>query len=232
MNAAGTGTAPRYCSLPIGSRSRFAVEKRCYDFPDHPGRCSDMPFLRHLLSVAPKVAKKIVRDSTMTTGAAWLSDDAGFNRVQRWAMLLPDDEIERITGKDMSACSEGVQRKLREKAATYEDCISVAQYLAWLVYSMSEAPAAPPEVEALADLFGPIQSGSTTCIICKAPISFDLFAEARRGKAAIETAHKNPRVHTPENVGFAHRFCNIAQGDLALDDFYDWMEGVLARVGR
>lgn len=49
-------------------------------------------------------------------------------------------------------------------------------------------------------------------------------------KAAIETCHKNPRMHNPENVGFGHRECNIAQGAKTLDEFYQWIEAILARV--
>lgn len=222
-----------YCGKPLPSRSRFAADKRCFDLVGHSGRCSDFPYLKHLNTAAKSVATKIKRDATMTTGAAWLSDDAGFNRVQRWAMLLPDDDIKRITGVDMSLLSQGIQRKLRDKAAPYDDCIRVAQGLTWLAYGMPNAPAPPDQIRAyLETLFGPVGTGSTTCVICGAPLDFGLFELARRGKAEIETAHKNPRVHTPENVGFAHRFCNIAQGDLTLDEFYDWMEQVLRTVGR
>jgi DraIII len=222
-----------YCGKSLPTRSRFVADKRCFDVAGHRGRCSDFPYLRHLEKVAKGVATKIKRDSTMTTGAAWLSDDAGFNRVQRWAMLLPDSEIQRLAGVDMTKLSVGVQRKLRDKAATYDDCIQVAQGLTWLAYGMKDAPEPLTEIrEYLETLFGPIKPGSTTCVICRKPLSFDLFSLARRGRAEIESAHKNPRVHTPENVGFAHRFCNIAQGDLTLDEFYDWMEDVLGRVDR
>jgi hypothetical protein len=223
-----------YCEKPIASRSRFVVaDKRCFDVRGHAGRCSDFPYLRHLKKVAKNVEEKIKRDATMTTGAAWLSDDAGFNRVQRWAMLLSDDEVQKVAGVDMTKLSPGVQRKLREKAATYDDCIRVAQGLTWLAYGMANAPKPPEEIRSYIEtLFGPIVPGATTCVICHAPLGFDLFKLARRGKAEIESAHKNPRIHTPENVGFAHRFCNIAQGDMALDEFYDWMETVLTRVGR
>ena len=34
------------------------------------------------------------------------------------------------------------------------------------------------------------------------------------------------------NVGFAHRDCNIAQGDKSLAEFYDWIKGILSRAGR
>jgi hypothetical protein len=222
-----------YCEKPLASRARFAANKRCFDIAGHRGRCSDFPYVRDLGKVAKNVATKIKRDATMTTGAAWLSDDAGFNRVQRWAMLLSDDEVEKVAGVDMRQLSPGVQRKLREKAATYDDCIRVAQGLTWLAYGMENAPKPPDDIRSyLETLFGPIAPGTTTCVICRGPLDFDLFKLARRGRAVIESAHKNPRIHTPENVGFAHRFCNIAQGDMGLNEFYDWMATVLSRVGR
>jgi hypothetical protein len=52
------------------------------------------------------------------------------------------------------------------------------------------------------------------------------------GAAVIETCHKNPRVHNADNVGFAHRECNIAQGAKTLDEFYAWIEGILDRARR
>lgn len=81
-------------------------------------------------------------------------------------------------------------------------------------------------------LFGKIVEGSTGCLICRAPLDYHLFHQARRGKAELETAHASPRAHTPGNVGFAHRHCNIAQGDKSLDQFYDWIKGILERAGR
>jgi hypothetical protein len=223
----------RYCEKPLASRSRFVADKRCFDIAGHAGRCSDFPYVRDLERAAKNVATKIKRDATMTTGAAWLSDDAGFNRVQRWAMLLSDAEVKEVAGVDMKKLSPGVQRKLREKAATYDDCIRVAQGLTWLAYGMDNAPEPPEDIRLyLETLFGSISRGTTTCVICRSPLDFDLFKLARRGRAEIESAHKNPRIHTPQNVGFAHRFCNIAQGDMGLDEFYDWMATVLNRVDR
>jgi len=194
----------------------------------------EFPFLVHLMQVAPGVARKIVRDATMTTGAAWKSEDAGPNRIRRWAMLLSDEELSAF-GITMSGLKEQVRAKLREKAATYDDCIAVAQKLTVLAYSMPNAPLPPPYVRAyLEALFGKLRRGSTKCLVCVAPLDFNLFAEARRGSAPIETAHSNPRLHSPQNVGFAHRACNIAQGDKSLEDFYTWIEQLLsrARAGR
>jgi hypothetical protein len=73
---------------------------------------------------------------------------------------------------------------------------------------------------------------TTTCLVCKKPISFALFHAAQRGKAEIETSHSNPRLHTTDNIGFAHRACNIAQGSKTLDEFYDWIAEILRRTGR
>jgi len=81
----------------------------------------------------------------------------------------------------------------------------------------------------LETLFGPIIKDRTSCLICRKPLDFDDFSEARRGRAEIETAHAQPRLHTPGNVGFAHRDCNIAQGDKTLDEFYEWIAGILER---
>jgi hypothetical protein len=179
---------------------------------------------------AERVRAKIIRDATKTTGAAWKSEDAGPNRISRWVMLLPDEELARM-GINMHLLKPGVVAKLREKAATYEQCMSTAQYLTWLAYGMANAPVPDDYTKNyLETLFGPIVKGSTPCLICKHSLNFDDFSEAKRGRAHIETAHAQPRLHSPGNVGFAHRHCNIAQGDKPLDEFYDWMGGVLARA--
>jgi hypothetical protein len=57
-----------------------------------------------------------------------------------------------------------------------------------------------------------------------------LFAKAARGKAEIETGHRNPRLHNAQNVGFAHRECNIAQGSKTLEEFYTWIADIVERV--
>ncbi|MGI5868790.1 MAG: hypothetical protein ACOX9C_05025, partial [Kiritimatiellia bacterium] len=180
---------------------------------------------------APKVAKKIERDAIMTTGASWKSKDAGPNRIRRWVMLLDDGALRRI-GLDMNKLKPVVVAKLREKAATYDDCMAVARKLTFQAYCMTNAPKAPEDIQNyLEAFFGPFQIGSTTCLVCREPLDFDLFSEARRGKAEVETSHSNPRLHTPDNVGFAHRACNIAQGNKTLDDFYTWIAEILRRVG-
>lgn len=204
---------PKLCHLPLG----------------HSGKCSEFPFLSHLRSVKETVAKKIERDSTMTTGAAWKSDDAGPNRIQRWGMLLTDEQLLEY-GINMENLKPGVQAKLREKAAPYDDCISVAIKLTWLVYGMQDAPEPPEEIkEYLESFLGPIQYNSTACEVCKLPLNFSIFNNAQRGKADLETCHLNPRYHNANNVGFGHRECNIAQGNKTMGEFYNWIEGIIAR---
>jgi len=145
-------------------------------------------------------------------------------------MMLSDEELLDY-GLDMSQLKPGIVSKLREKSADYDSCILVATKLTWLAYQMMNAPAPPQDIkEYLKELFGTMQMGSTLCEICKLPIDFNLFALAVRGKAEIETCHMNPRLHNPDNVGFGHRECNIAQGAKTLDEFYDWIEGILDRV--
>jgi hypothetical protein len=51
--------------------------------------------------------------------------DAGPNRIDRWVMLLPDADLLKF-GIDLTAMKPTVQSKLRDKAATYEDCMDVA----------------------------------------------------------------------------------------------------------
>ena len=223
-----------FCGAPIESRSRFsgAAVRRCYREAGHSGGHQEYPYLQHLSEVAPKVKAKIVRDATMTTGASWKSTDAGPNRILRWVMLLSDEQLLEL-GVDMGSLRELVVAKLREKSAPYEDCMAVAQKLTWLAYCMPGAPEPPETVrEYLEALFGQIPPGSTTCLICRLPIEFQQFGGARRGRAEIESAHRNPRSHTADNVGFAHRSCNIAQGDKTVDEFYVWIEEILSRAGR
>ncbi len=222
------------CGKPLKSRSKFAdiALPRCYKPAGHSGPCEEFHYLSHLKEVAPLVAKKIQRDSTNTTGAAWKSSDAGPNRILRWAMLLSDEELLKYD-LDMSKLRPGIIAKLREKKATYTDCMEVAAKLAWSTYKMKNAPVPPDDIkDYLAARVGHLEKGPTVCLICKEPLDFADFAKAKRGKAAIETAHASPRQHEPGNVGFAHRECNIAQGDKTLDEFYDWIQSILTRVGR
>lgn len=222
-----------YCHNTLRSRSRFQPDggHRCYLPKGHEGQCDEFPFLHHLERIAPKVAKKIVRDAIMTTGASWKSDDAGPNRIRRWAMLKSDEELASL-GIRMPDLSPVIVAKLRDKAASYDSCMSVAQKLTALVYGMKHAPAAPPDVRAyLAALFGSFAPNSTKCQICLQTLDYQLFDQARRGRAEIETAHLNPRLHTAENTGFAHRACNIAQGNKTITEFYEWIATILERAG-
>lgn len=221
-----------FCGKAVRSRSKYSAKdlRRCYRPAQHSGKCEEFPYLAHLGAVAPKVADKIVRDSIMTTGASWKSEDAGPNRILRWVMLLTDAELLAL-GINMSKLKPQVVAKLREKAADYDACMAVAMKLAALVYGMPGAPEPPPEIKAyLVEATGPVEPASTGCLVCREPLEFGLFAAARRGKAEIETSHSNPRLHTPENVGFAHRSCNIAQGPKTLDEFYDWIEAIIRRA--
>ncbi len=224
------------CGEALRARSNSKYDPtdlhRCQRETGHSGPCGEFTYLAHLRRLAPRVAAKIVRDATKTTGASWNSEDAGPNRISRWTMLLTDDELKKL-GINMAVLKPWVVAKLRQKAATYDNCMGSARYLAWSVYGMEGAPEPDPTTKAyLESFFGPIVLCATGCLVCRAPLQFALFHEARRGKAEIETAHANPREHTPGNVGFAHRHCNIAQGDKDLEGFYDWIMEILQRTGR
>jgi hypothetical protein len=145
--------------------------------------------------------------------------------------MLHTDEQLATYGINMSKLKPQVVAKLREKAAEYGSCMAVAVKLTGMAYCMPGAPEPPAEIAAyLGEVLGPLSADSTVCLVCREPLPFALFAEARRGKAEVETSHSNPRLHTPENVGFAHRACNIAQGNKTLDEFYAWIAGILARA--
>jgi hypothetical protein len=225
-----------FCNKALKARANSKYDAagihRCYRESNHAGSCDTFPYLDHLGEVAPRVRAKIIRDSTKTTGASWKSEDAGPNRISRWTMLLSDEELAAL-GVKMNLLKPWVVAKLREKAASYEDCMDAARKLTWSAYGMQSAP--PPDTMTkryLESLFGPIGQPTTSCLICRAPLDFGLFEGARRGRAEIETAHASPRAHNAENVGFAHRHCNIAQGDKSLDAFYDWIQGILERASR
>lgn len=177
------------------------------------------------------MAAKIKRDATKTTGAAWKSDDAGPNRADRWAWLLSDEELLTQFNIDMAAMKPTVRAKLREKAASYDDCMAVAAKLTWSVYQMRNAPVAPNGIRTYLEArFGSFNLASTRCIVCRDFLDFADFEKAQRGRALIETAHSNPRLHNANNVGFAHRECNIAQGGLSLVEFYAWIRSIIARI--
>lgn len=219
-------------SLSVRGKYKDISQKKCYLPLGHRGSCSEFPYLKDLKDEHPRVANKIVRDSTKTTGASWNSVDAGPNRIDRWIML-ESDAVLKDYDIDMAALKPSVVAKLREKSATYDDCMNVSAKLTWLAYQMVDAPSCPNNTrQYLEARLGTMSPGSTTCIICKQPLSFELFEKAQRGRAEIETAHSSPRQHNEENVGFAHRECNIAQGNRTLEEFYQWAEGMLNRAYR
>ncbi|NOG38297.1 MAG: hypothetical protein HND43_02735 [Armatimonadetes bacterium] len=147
--------------------------------------------------------------------------------------MLETDEDLRAYGIDMTKLKPQVVAKLREKAAGYDDCIEVSMWLTYLVYQMAGAPAAPSSTsDFLARVFGPMRTATTLCEVCRLPLAFEMFEGAQRGRAIIETCHREPRQHSAGNVGFAHRECNIAQGARSVDEFYAWIRGILDRVGR
>lgn len=222
------------CRASLTTRSKYSslYTPACHRLSGHEESCKEFPFLDELAAEHARVAQKIKRDSTMTTGAAWKSADAGPNRILRWVMLESDRSLRKF-GLDMRKLKPGVVAKLREKAASYDDCMRVAIGLTAKVYNMQNAPRPSAELVTYLEQTGfSLDANSTCCEICRLPLSFDLFENARRGKAEIETCHKDPRLHTPENVGFAHRECNIAQGPKTLDEFYEWIHGILCRAGK
>lgn len=226
-----TPQRPKLCGRELNSRSKYAeVATRTCGLPEaHAGDCDEYPYLGHLAKEAPRVRAKIIRDATMTTGAAWASDDAGPNRILRWVMMLPDKDLLSFN-IDMTKLKPGVIAKLRDKAADYDTCMAVARKLTYQAYGMSGAPTCPTDIRSqLEPWFGPINPGMTVCHVCWIKLDFSLFSSAQRGKAEIETAHANPRDHSENNVGFAHRECNIAQGTKTLDEFYEWIEGIIQR---
>lgn len=223
-----------FCRKELNNISKYksVSSKFCHLPKNHDGKCMEFPFLDHLFKVSPRVANKIKRDSTMTTGAAWKSKDAGPNRIPRWIMLLNDRQLKTF-GIDMNELKTGVISKLKDKAATYEECINVSIKLTHLTYQMIDAPKCRKDIkEYIESFYGKLKPHSTDCIICKKQISFDLFDAAKRGKAEIETAHKDPRSHNPDNIGFAHRECNIAQGNKTLEEFYKWITEIVKRVEK
>lgn len=105
-----------FCRNELPSRSRYSdlAKRRCHKLKGHDGECQELPFLNQLRTDHPKVEKKIERDSMMTTGAAWKSEEAGPNRILRWVMLENDDVLLRYK-INMSKLKPQVVTKLREK---------------------------------------------------------------------------------------------------------------------
>jgi len=223
---------PTLCLEKISNRSIYDdIQPRlCQRLKGHSGKHQEFPYLVQLQEQYPSVANKIKRDATMTTGAAWKSEEAGPNRILRWVMLLSDEGL-KAYDIDMAKLKPQVVAKLRDKAADYDSCMQVAKKLTWLAYQMKGAPVPTSDVASYLEAhFGKLEPESSTCIVCREQIPFDLFSLAKRGKAEIETGHLSPRMHDADNVGFAHRECNIAQGNKTLPEFYAWIRRILGKV--
>lgn len=196
---------------------------------------------QRLLAVGEQVvdvpAKLSARMRMFATGQGRKTDDTDAHsialvgvRIERWVMQL-DNETLAAYGINMHSLSPTIQAKLREKAASYQDCMAVSRRLTWLAYGTARAPRADVVIHDYLEIeFGPIRIDDTVCLICRESIAFSSFANARRGRAEIETAHALPRTHDVKNVGFAHRPCNIAQGDKDLPAFYEWIQRILSNV--
>jgi hypothetical protein len=137
-------------NLPVRGKYKEIAEKKCYREYGHEWACEEFPFLTDLSARHPRVADKIKRDATKTTGAAWKSEDAGPNRIDRWVMLQSNEVLLQY-GLNMTALKPGVVAKLREKAATYDDCMDVAAKLAWLAYQMPDAPECPGSTNSISN---------------------------------------------------------------------------------
>ena len=89
-----------FCGKPLRARANAKYDlpglHKCYCEEGHDGTCAELPYLDHMKQVAPRVAAKIGRDATKTTGASWKSEDAGPNRISRWTMLLSDEELSKL----------------------------------------------------------------------------------------------------------------------------------------
>jgi len=94
-------------ALPVRGKYKDISEKRCYKEQGHTGACEEFHYLSHLSQFHKRVADKIKRDATKTTGAAWSSEEAGPNRIDRWVMLQPDEVLLRY-GLDMSILKQTV----------------------------------------------------------------------------------------------------------------------------
>ena len=106
-------------------------------------------------------------------------------------MLKTDAELLKL-GINMSKLKPQVVAKLREKAAPYQACMEVAQQLTFLAYGMQNAPSPSRAIKTYIEtLFGQIVVGSTVCLICREALDFSDFHRAQRGKAEIETSHRD-----------------------------------------
>lgn len=212
-----TRSSMTVCRKPYG-KGMGGIQRTCRAQAGHSGRCTDMPYLRHLRSQPQfsKLAKKIERDALHTRGAAWPKNLRGLqkrkNRQPRWTLKSGD-------------------QLYPQHKADYETCLEVARTLTVHAYEMQGAPECQEDIRPyLGD--SELRPGKYTCFICQLPIQIADFAKAVQSKALIETAHIDPTLsvlHTPANVQFAHRECNIAQGKRSTVDFLEWIRGILSR---
>lgn len=215
-----------FCGKPISSKSKFAkfTNHKCWNLKDHLGKCNEWHFLKNLKTQHSKIAEKIKRDSIHTTGASWSGKNAGPNRILRWVVQLSDEQLDEL-GFRFTSLSPSLQKKLRDKSADYDTCMCVARKLTHIFYG-TQGVYCPPDIQNSLELeFGSILPNQ--CVICGKAIQLDEFHDAIRGRAAIETSHLNPRFHSAENVGFAHRKCNIAQGEMTKCEFLNWISLIL-----
>ena len=99
---------------------------------------------------------------------------------------------------------------------------------------MMGAPVCPPEIERLLDK-KPTQNNAK-CPICNRPLNINDFGKAKWGKALIEMCHVLPLsehkvMHNYENMSWAHRECNIAQGEKSIPEFLVWISDILKAHG-
>ena len=193
------------------------VVRICQRHASHAGPCSDMPFLIHMRSAFRKVAAKIERDSFQTRGASWgrnlEGQQARRNRQPRWT-LKPGDSF------------------YPKHHQTYQVCLVIAAQLTLQAYEMEGAPDCPSE-DSIYLPRNPSR-GSSKCPVCRLPLTFGDFLSAAQSIAVIDTDHLDPaleRRHVPGNVSFVHHLCNTTKGNRSLDQFMNWMIGVLERCG-
>ncbi len=71
-----------YKELTVRGKYKEIAQKKCYREHGHVDSCDEFHYLMDLAKNHPRVANKIKRDATKTTGAAWKSEDAGPNNGQ------------------------------------------------------------------------------------------------------------------------------------------------------
>lgn len=213
-----------YCNKTIrpDSQARFKCKKE----KRHSDKCESTPFLNHLKTFSNgkfrKVAEKIEQDAYHTRG----NKTRPFkNRSFRWDTPVENPEQHK-NEKNL-----GIPKK---EYAAQEECFKVAQKLTRLIYEMAGAPKCPPEITKLLDK-KPI-CNSAKCPICNGSLDINDFRKAKWGKALIEMCHVQPLsehkvMHNYKNMSWAHRECNIAQGEKSIPTFLKWISGILKSHG-